>query len=318
MRISPILFLLAFGLGAADLETELNAVLKGFDGRVGVCVSDAKKAACIRGDESFSLQSVMKLQVGIAVLDAVDHQGWRLDEKILVRREDLSLSAQSLAEHVGPHGFTTTLADLVRRAIISSDNAAADILVAKLGGASSVQKTLTRLGIRGMRIDRAERDLQTEILGISWRPDFVDPKVLDKAVAAIPAAVRTRAYQAYLKDPRDTSTPRAMTDLLLRLHQGKLLSKPSTAFVLEAMADANTGLDRLKAGLPPGWELAHKTGTSGCWQGLCAATNDVGLITPPQGPTLAIAVFVGESRAKEAERAAIIARLAAAATAHHR
>jgi beta-lactamase class A len=57
----------------------------------------------------------------------------------------------------------------------------------------------------------------------------------------------------------------------------------------------------------------HKSGTSDTEHGLTAATNDIGLITLPDGRRLAIAIFVTDSTAGEAKRDAVIARIARAA-----
>lgn len=297
-------------LDLAGLERELNSLGKAFNGRLGVCVRDAKGVACTRGTERFSLQSVMKMLVGIVTLDAVDNRGWRVDESVLVKKADLSLYVQPLAEKVGPGGYKTTVGDLVRRAIIDSDSGAVDILVARLGGPAAVQAVLTRKGIHDVRLDRDERHLQTEVVGLSWRPEYVDAEVLRRAIAAVPEKRRAEAYATYQKDIRDTATPRGMVSLLRSLGEGKLLSATSTEFVMQAMRDCATGTDRLKAGVPAGWTLAHKTGTSGSWKGMVAATNDVGILTTPDGTRISVAVFVGDSRATEAERAAVIAKVA--------
>lgn len=315
MRILSFLLMAVAAPGAAfdvkALEEELARIP--LDGRLGACVGVDGQLACVRGDERFSLQSVMKLFTGVAVLDAVERRGWRLDDKVLIRRQDLGFGHQPIAERVGPEGFETTVGDLVRRSIIDSDNAAVDILAARLGGMKAVQEMLDRKGVRGIRLDRMERDLQTEIIGLRWRPEFADTAVFDAAVRAVPESTRTRAYAAYQKDVRDTATPRSMAGFLLRLHSGKLLTPKSTAFILQAMAECATGADRLTAGLQPGWKLKHKTGSSGSWQGLTVATNDAGLLESPDGRTLAIVGFVGDSRASAEARAAAIAKVAAAA-----
>lgn len=300
------------------MEKQLTTIADRFDGRVGACIEDDKATACIQGGQRFSMQSVIKLLVGVVVLEAVDRNVWQLEEPVTIRKEDLSLYVQPLAELVGPAGFTTTIGDLIRRAIIQSDSAATDVLIAELGGPAAVQRALNRLKISGVRLDRDERHLQTEIIGLTWRPEFVDAPVLRKAIDAVPETTRERAYTAYLKDPRDTATPQGMTRFLSLLRGGKLVSKSSTAFALRAMEECATFPDRLKAGAKPGWRVAHKTGTSGSWKGLTAATNDVGILTAPDGSQLSIAVFVADSRASSADRAAIIARISAAAIAHYR
>jgi beta-lactamase class A len=58
--------------------------------------------------------------------------------------------------------------------------------------------------------------------------------------------------------------------------------------------------------------VMHKTGTSGVKHGVASATNDIGLITLPDGRRLALAVFVTDSRADEATREAVMARIAKA------
>lgn len=305
-------------INAANLERQLAVITKGFDGRVGACIQSSKQTACTRGEERFSLQSVMKLLVGFVALDAVDRKKWRLDEQVTIRIQDLSLAVQPLAEHVGPEGFQTTIGDLVRRAIIESDSAAVDFLIARLGGPSAVQAVLKTKGISEIRLDRDERHLQTEIVGLTWRPEYVDASLLKRAIASVPDERRQQAYTKYQTDSRDTATPKGMVSFLFRLAQGGLLSKSSTEYVLNAMEECKTFPDRLKAGVGPGWKIAHKTGTSGSWKGLTAATNDVGILTAPDGSRLSIAVFVADSRAGSAERAAIMAKIAAASIAQCR
>ena len=81
--------------------------------------------------------------------------------------------------------------------------------------------------------------------------------------------------------------------------------------LLKGMRDARL-TTRLAGDLPPGTVVAHKTGTSGVDNGLAHATNDIGLITLPDGRRLAIAVFVTDSTADEATRDRTIARIARA------
>jgi beta-lactamase class A len=305
-------------IDAARLQTALAAVVKDFDGRIGACIQSAEQTACTRGEEKFSLQSVVKLVVGVAVLDTVDNNRRRLDDAVIIRTRDLSLFVQPLAKLVGQAGYRTTIGDLVRRAIIDSDSAATDFLIAQLGGPSAVQAFLKAKGISGIRVDRDERHLQTEIVGLTWRPEYVDAAALDRAIEAVPAARRQEAYAKYQADPRDTSTPGGMASFLFRLAHGDLLSRTSTEYVLKAMNECKTFPDRLKAGIAPGWKIAHKTGTSGSLEGLTAATNDVGILTAPDNSQLSIAVFVADSRASPADRAAIIARICSTAIACYR
>ncbi len=167
--MNRLLFLLASVASAAQLdvvglEKDLAALTKDFKGRVGVCVQSDRATACVRPDDKFAMQSVVKLMVGFAVMDAVDTQGWKLDTQVHVQRKDLSLYVQPIEKLVGPKGYTTTIGDLVRGAVIDSDSAATDILIARLGGTAAVQAVLKRRGVNGIRVDRDERHLQTEIV----------------------------------------------------------------------------------------------------------------------------------------------------------
>src|SRR5579885_2158917 len=100
--------------------------------------------------------------------------------------------------------------------------------------------------------------------------------------------------------PNSRKAPRResenVVELLERLVKNSPVSPAMNAFLLKTMADSQTGLGQLRAGLPPGTTLAHKTGHSGTHGGVTAATNDIGLVTLPDGRKLAIAVFVTDSR----------------------
>jgi beta-lactamase class A len=106
--------------------------------------------------------------------------------------------------------------------------------------------------------------------------------------------------------------------LLYSLALGKRLSPESTKQLLDVMTQTVTLPDRLKAGVPDSWRLAHKTATSGSWKGVAAATNDVGILTAPNGEMVSIVVFVGDSREPSSRRAALMARAASLTVAHYR
>lgn len=292
-----------------ELTKRLEALAAKTPGSLGACIVSGQGSACVNGDRRYSMQSVMKLLVAVAAFDAADRGALQIDEQVVIRRRDLSLYVQPIARLVGPEGYRTTWRDLIQRAVIDSDSAATDVLLARLGGPPEVQRMLLRKGLRGIRIDRNERDLQTEIAGLRWRPEFVDPAVLEHAEKAVPEAERRAARRAYIADDRDTSTPRSMAELLHKLGQGRLLKERSTADLLSIMRETKTFPTRLRAGAPDGWGVGHKTGSSGSFEGRVTATNDVGLYFPPGGEPIAVAVFLAESPASSAERDRVIARV---------
>ena len=81
------------------------------------------------------------------------------------------------------------------------------------------------------------------------------------------------------------------------------------------MFSSPTGADRLKAGVPAGWRVAHKTGTGGY-----GPTNDIGLLYPPNGaPIIVAAYYHATSTSSASANDAVIAdaaRLALKALGH--
>jgi beta-lactamase class A len=122
---------------------------------------------------------------------------------------------------------------------------------------------------------------------------------------ALPAETRQAARLRFGEDPRDTSTPDAMVDLLAMIHAGKGLSRSSREYLLNSMEESRSGPRRLKGLLPSGTPVAHKTGT------IAAAINDVGIITlPGDAGHVAIAAFVYTFHRTEWRRERTIAEVA--------
>jgi beta-lactamase class A len=96
------------------------------------------------------------------------------------------------------------------------------------------------------------------------------------------------------------------------LHNGKILSQKSRAFIQKLLLETSTGPNRLKGLLPKSTVVVHKTGTSGTNKqtGEMAAVNDIGIITLPNGNQFAIAVFVSKSKEKIETNEKIIAEIA--------
>jgi beta-lactamase class A len=137
--------------------------------------------------------------------------------------------------------------------LIKSDNRATDILIKDLGGPATVQAWLSFHGMNGIRVDRTIAQL------LSARRD--------------------------LRDHRDSSTPNAMVRLLKTLDGGQVLMPRSRLVLLDMMSRCSTGKNRMRALLPAGTRVEHKTGT------LDGLTDDVGFITLPDGRRIAIALF---------------------------
>src|SRR3954470_12136895 len=111
-KIAACALLLAISLSAASLDEagprrDLEALSAKTRGRLGVCIQTAQVSVCVHPDDRFPMQSVMKLVVGFAVMDAVDAKRWGVNDPVTVHREDLSLYVQPLAKLVGAGGYRT-------------------------------------------------------------------------------------------------------------------------------------------------------------------------------------------------------------------
>jgi beta-lactamase class A len=156
---------------------------------------------------------------------------------------------------------------LMKRMLVHSDNRATDILLKDLGGPTALHDWLQQSGVSGLRVDRT--------------------------IAQLLSAKRD------LWDRRDSSTPTAMVDLLRRIYRAELIRPKSRDYLLDLMAQCETGKNRMKA-LLPGVPIEHKTGT------LDGLTDDVGFISMPDGHRVAVAIFTrgGSDRPRTIAQAA--------------
>ena len=112
---------------------------------------------------------------------------------------------------------------------------------------------------------------------------------------------------------RNWATPKGAIALLKLLHEGKVLSAQSRELLTKLMIGIPTGPKRIRGLLPQGTIVAHKTGASNTVNAITAATNDIGIITLPNGKHLAVAVFVSDAKADPDTREGVIARIAKSA-----
>jgi len=305
----------------ARLDKEIIAIEGQAKGRLGVALIDLRdrKQWSYRGAETFPLQSVFKLPLAVAVLQQVEAGKFKLDQPITVTRQDFSLFNSPLAKAFKGERNDYPLSELVRLAAGESDNTAADLLMREIGGPQVVTKMLHDGGITGMSIDRYERQFQPEIYGLrgfTWS-ETVDEKRFRAELKALKPEVRIAALSKALQDKRDAATPEASALFLEAFAKGNWLRDPAhTAFIETIAAEMKIGAERIKAGLPAGSRLAHRTGLGLTTDGINHASNDIGIATLPDGRRFVIVVYLAGSRADAKERDAAhaaVARLAVSA-----
>ena len=265
----------------AALEQQLARIAAEAHGRVGVAarVIETGEEASLNAGDHFPMQSVYKLPISMAVLRRVDAGELKLDQMVPVTKSDfVRQGQQSPIRDKNPNGTQLTIAELLRYTIGESDGTGSDVLLNLVGGGPAVMKFLREIDVSGLNVLNSEKEI-----GRDWQTQY-----------------------------ENWATPSAAVDLLVALHAQRGLSAQSQQLVLKLMIESTPGAMRLKGQLPAGTVVAHKTGTGGTRDGVTSATNDIGIITLPNGQHLAVAVFVSDSKANLPTRERVIAKIAKA------
>ncbi|MHA6722001.1 class A beta-lactamase [Sphingomonas sp. RS2018] len=291
------------------LAERVSAAAQAPIGSVGVAAVDLDSGAAlsVNVDRRFPMASAVKVAIAATWLDGVDRGRWSLrtmyplDEAMRVRSDGITDTL--------PHaGVALSGANLVELSLTVSDNTATDMLLKAVGGPAAVTRWLASKGIADQRVDRSIARLLIDVSGHTPDPALADGPALATFMPVEPWKSDDEKWPvnaAFDADPRDSTTPAAMAQLLSGVWQGRLLKPASTRFLQDVMARCKTGTKRAKALLPPGTPWAHKTGT------LPGISNDVGVMTLPNGHHVVLAVLsYGEpDAAKRDARIAEIGRI---------
>jgi len=261
----------------STLQSRLVSLTQSGSQRVGLAAIDITtgEMVSVRGADRFPMASTVKVAIAAVFLRQVQAGYFDLDQQF-----GQTSAQRRIAGRLGnmrAYRGSFTGAQLVERMLINSDNSAADILLDTVGGPRAVGTWLTTAGVTGQRVDRSIAQLLSDHetrkrvrVGRGRHKHWI--------TVAVPRA-------APAGDSRDSSTPEAMTLLLVKLRSGKLLDAERTAYLFDVMARCRTGPRRIRGMLPAGTPVAHKTGT------MNGITDDVGIISLPNGHDLAVAIF---------------------------
>lgn len=274
-------------LSTAYSQNVLESIAIDSGGRLSasLLVLETGQSLWILPDAPCPMRGVYRLPIVMAALAKVDQNKLKLEQKIVINKDDLIGEMQSsLLRDEHPDGnFKISVKELLHHAIANDDGTASDVLLRLLGGPTVVMQYLAQLGIQDIKV------LDTE-------------KEMGKS--------RNAQY-------RNTATPKAMIKLLQTLQEARALSPKSRDLLLKWMSDAETTPNsasspnpaRIKALLPASTPVAHKTGSSTSRNSMTAAHNDVGIIILPNGHHMAVAVFLTDSKAPHTSRDLTIAKI---------
>lgn len=270
--------LLSLHAAADDAQNELQRGLAALErrhgGRLGVTIFDSAsgKLTTQRGDERFALCSTFKFLAAAFVLLRVDRQQESLTRRVVYSKDDLVTYSPTTEKHVGSG---LTIGEICEAAMVLSDNTAGNLLLDSFGGPAGLTAFMRSLGDTVSRLDRRETELNEATPG----------------------------------DPRDTTTPVAMLDMMRKIVLGSVLSASSREQLTAWLVGNKTGDKRLRAGIPKSWRVGDKTGG-----GSNGATNDIAVIWPPGRAPIVLTAYYAEARATDDERNAVLAEVGRLAT----
>lgn len=290
------------------LDHELERIAKLAKGKVGVSALhlETGKLISLNLKELFPMASTIKVAIAVQLFTKIEKGELSLMTMVDLQPSDYHPGSGTLDVLFAKPGVQLSVQNLLELMMVISDNSATDILLRLVGGTKAVQERMNALGIKGMSIDRTIIQLIADEEGIMLPPE--DQWTLgfyDKLWKNTTQASRDAAELRLQKDPRDTSSPEAMVNLLTQIYRGTALKPENRELLLGVMERCRGGVARLKGYLPAGTVIAHKTGSLNA-----SATDDVGIITLPDGAGhVAIAIFVAESGAELPEREQTIAHI---------
>ena len=236
----------------APVSDQLAALEDRHNAKIGFYGRDLDSGRVLgyRENDLFATCSAFKAYVAGAMLMKDQLGQLRLSDPVYIDPAVFVPVASPITE---PHlGGYLPLSQLCAAAVRQSDNTATNLMVGMLGGPSSVTEFARSAGDDRIWMVRWELELNS----------------------------------AYPGDPRDTSTPRTMGTGFANMLTGNVFDESHRAQLNEWMSTIVTGDNRIRAGLPPGWTVADKTGA-----GDFASTNDIGVAFGPRGERVILAVM---------------------------
>lgn len=234
----------------AGTVTQIEAQL---GARIGVSLVDTASELSwfYREDERFLMNSVVKVPICGAVLARMDAGALSLTDTLPVREDEILSYAPVTEQQVGAE---MTVGDLCLAAVDMSDNTAANMLLDHIGGPQAVTEFFRTLGDETSRLDRPEPELNEFVPG----------------------------------DPRDTTTPAAMSETLRRLLLGDALSLGARKQLADWMSVGGVTGNLLRADAPNGWLVLDKSGSGS------HTRNIIAVIIPEGGAPWIITIFISD------------------------
>lgn len=263
------------------LRNKIQKIIQGKDATVGVAlIVDGKDTLTINNNFRYPTQSVYKFHLALAVLDYLNKNNLTLDHQLCVKKGDLLPNTHSPLRDDYPQGeMYLSVADIIKYTVSKSDNNGCDILFRLVGGTAVVDRYIRGLGLSEFAIAATEEEMHGP-----WEVQY-----------------------------SNWSTPYTAAQALEIFRTQDILPQPFHNFLWDTLAGTTTGGNKIKALLPEGTFVAHKTGSSfRNAEGLKAAENDIAIIQLPDGRYYSLVVFVADSMESNDVNCGIIAQISKA------
>ena len=234
--------------------------------RCGACIikGDIVTSYEYSFEKRYEMNSVMKFPQAIYVAHYLDSCGISLDQRVTVKKQELEQNTWSPMLKMIDVEREFSYGELLALSLQQSDNNACDLLFKLCGSPRDVQNYLRSLGFKNIRLKWTEKQMHNK------------PR---------------RSHDNWC-------TPRDMAELLNWFYCERQ-SNPVLTHIWNLMLNCETGNNRIKAALPPGAQLAHKTGTGFSKGKTLRGINDVGIVIMPDGDYYPIAIFIKHTKREE-------------------
>lgn len=262
--------------GAAVLSAQqspLQAILANaataFPGKAGIWVKHLTtgESAGVRDGELLNSASVIKIPVLVLAFQMAERGEINLDERVTIRKEDIRGGSGILRHHDA--GLQPTFRDVLLQMIITSDNTATDLAIARVGGVARVNAWLKQSGYaEGLRLTQTTGEL------------FAKYNALTPADDRNAKTNGDRAYWLGEINARDTGR------MLEAIEKKTIASAASCDEMLRMLRAQQAGQRRLNHFITV--PVAHKTGDFPS-----VLANDAGIIYARSGPI--VVSFLGNA-----------------------
>jgi beta-lactamase class A len=271
--------------GDAGLEREIRRAFAdaGVEGAMhAVPLGGVSREVGVDADTPVVMASVYKLPLLVAFCRRVDAGEIDPREPVTVVPGTRTAGPTGLSVLRDP--VTMSWRDLACSMIAVSDNAAADVLLERVGLAT-VHDTLADLGVVETRVYGSTADVHRSLVADTAAADTA---AAFRLLTSNDAAVQVSAYDPALGS---ATTARDMTRLLAAIWADRAASPEQCRFAREVLG-VQVWPHRLRSGFPySGVSVAGKTGTLG------AVRNEVGVVAFDGEHPVAVAVFTRAARA---------------------